>query len=68
MAVDSSTASRRPNLLSGGEAEVRQLLADRTPLYRDCATLEVDTDDRTPAEIAADILRRSPLLSRQEGN
>jgi shikimate kinase len=69
IAGDAATASRRPNLLSGGESEVRQLLAERTPLYRACATVEVATDDRSPADAAAEILARVPLTSRgQEGN
>lgn len=35
-----------------------RLLAERTPAYEAAADLIVDTDDRTPAEIAADILAR----------
>ena len=60
---DSSTALRRPNLLSGGEDEVRQLLAERGPLYRDCATFEVETDNRTPGDIAAEIVRGAQLTN-----
>jgi len=68
IAEDATTTQRRPNLLSGGETEVRQLLAERIPLYRACATVEVATDDRSPAAVAAEILARVPLTSRgQEG-
>jgi shikimate kinase len=42
---------------SGGEAEVHQLLALRTPLYRQLADLEIDTEGRTPAEIVEKIVR-----------
>jgi shikimate kinase len=54
-----TTAARRPNLTtSGGEVEVVRLLAERTPLYRQCANLEVDTEDKSPAEIAGEIIRQ----------
>jgi shikimate kinase len=66
--ADATTAARRPNLLAGGEAEIRQLLVDRTPLYRDVATIEVATDDRAPQDIAREIIDRLHLGGRgQEG-
>ncbi len=55
IAADPATASRRPDLTIGGRAEVEALLAVRTPLYRECATLVVDTEGKTPAEVAAEI-------------
>ncbi len=59
LAADSATASRRPNLTtSGGREEVEALLAKRTPLYRQCATLVVDTERKTAVEAAEEILRR----------
>jgi shikimate kinase len=57
MQADTATAERRPNLTSGGLAEVQQLLAVREPLYRGCADWRVDTSGRTPEAVAADILR-----------
>lgn len=55
--ADPVTAARRPNLTAGGgRAEIERLLAERTPNYRACATLEVDTEGKTPAEIAEEIL------------
>jgi shikimate kinase len=58
VAGDQTTAGRRPQLTTaGGEAEVRQLLARRTPLYRELADLEIDTDGRTPAEIVEEIIK-----------
>jgi shikimate kinase len=55
LAADPTTASRRPDLTTGGRAEIEALLAVRTPLYRECATLVVDTEGKTPAQVAAEI-------------
>ncbi|MEX2318140.1 MAG: shikimate kinase [Pirellulales bacterium] len=56
LAGDPATASRRPNLTAaGGRTEIERLLAERTPLYRACATLEVDTEGKTAAEVADEI-------------
>lgn len=58
IARDESTASRRPNLTNhGGRNEIELLLAQRDPFYRECATLEVDTENKEPAEIADEIVR-----------
>jgi shikimate kinase len=57
MAGDDSTAARRPNLTTlGTREEVESLLAQRTPLYRDCATLVVDTEGKGFADVADDIV------------
>ena len=61
IASDATTAARRPNLLTGGEDEIRQLLAARTPLYQAAATIEVTTDDRSPSDIACEIIERLEL-------
>lgn len=54
---DPTTTERRPNLTNrGGRHEIDQLLAEREPIYRACATLEVDTEGKDPAEIADEIL------------
>lgn len=54
---DPTTAGRRPNLTNrGGLHEIEQMLAQREPIYRACATLEVDTEDKDPAEIADEIV------------
>ena len=56
---DPTSAERRPNLTNrGGLHEIEQLLAAREPIYRACATLEVDTEEKDPAEIADEILVR----------
>jgi shikimate kinase len=55
---DPATPAQRPDLsAAGGREEIDQLLAERTPLYRQCASLVVDTDGRSPAEVTAQILR-----------
>jgi shikimate kinase len=67
IAACSTTAARRPNLTtSGGEAEVVRLLAERTPLYRECADLDIDTEDKSPAEIAGEIIRQLHLPVAKE--
>jgi shikimate kinase len=59
LTADTATASRRPNLTkSGGREEVEALLAARTPLYRECATLIVDTEGKSAAEVADEIAAR----------
>lgn len=63
---DATTAARRPNLTSqGGEAEVRHLLAERSPLYQQCADLGVTTDDKTPQQVVDEIVLG---LREQSGN
>ncbi len=57
--TDQATAARRPNLtVAGGIDEITAMLALRAPIYRQCASLEVDTEGKTPAEIADEILTR----------
>ena len=57
ISTDPTTGSRRPNLTNhGGRNEIEVLLAQREPIYRACATLEVDTEDKAPAEIVAEIV------------
>jgi shikimate kinase len=56
LAADAATASRRPNLsATGGLEEIRRLLAERTPLYRELGDFEIDTENKSPAEVAAEI-------------
>jgi len=61
---DPLTASRRPNLTTdGGLQEIRQVLADRSPLYRECADLVVDTEDKDVVAVATEIHERLHLTS-----
>jgi shikimate kinase len=41
--------------VQGGAAEIRSLLAERTPLYAECANVTVDVEGKSPAEIAGEI-------------
>ncbi|WP_442938453.1 shikimate kinase [Nocardioides sp. Soil805] len=45
----------RPLLLGNVRSRIKTLLDERTPVYESVATLVVDTDDRTPDEVAARI-------------
>lgn len=56
IAGDATTSERRPNLTTGGRAEVEDLLRTREPLYRACAQLIVSTVARSPEEVADAIL------------
>lgn len=45
----------RPLLLGNVRSRIKTLLDERTPIYESVATHVVDTDDRTPDEVAAAI-------------
>ncbi len=47
----------RPLLLGNVRARVKALLDERTEIYRSVATVTVNTDDRTPDQVAAEIDR-----------
>ena len=58
VSLDPSSASRRPPLTSHRELdEIRHLLAQREPLYRECADLTVDTDRQSPDQVAEQIVQ-----------
>ncbi len=65
MSGDATTAGRRPNLTAaGGLEEIVTLLGRREPIYRQTATLEIDTEGKTPEDLAAEILARvRPMLA-----
>ena len=48
---DPATAGRRPHLAEGGIDEIGRLLAEREPLYRECASLAIETDALAVSEI-----------------
>jgi shikimate kinase len=59
IAADAATARLRPNLTAaGGRAEIEAVLAARTPIYRECATFVVDTEGKTPQDVAGEIVRQ----------
>jgi shikimate kinase len=54
---DATTAARRPNLTGqGGLAEIRTLLAERTPIYAACADLTINAEEESPSEIARQVI------------
>jgi len=59
---DQTTAARRPNLTEKGPLdEIVHLLGVREPIYRETADLEIDTESRTPGQLADEILKRLDL-------
>jgi len=48
----------RPMLLGNVRSRIKALLDERTPIYESVATESVDTDGRTPEDVAAEILRK----------
>jgi shikimate kinase len=46
----------RPLLLGNVRSRIKALLDERTPIYESVATLSVETDGRTPGEVAAEIV------------
>ncbi len=47
----------RPLLLGKSEAEINALMEKRRALYEAASEMSVETDDKTPAEIASEIVR-----------
>jgi shikimate kinase len=67
MSRDATTASRRPSLTDRAALdEIIHLLSRREAIYRETADLEIDTEDKTPDQLAAEILRRLHLPSGPE--
>ena len=56
IAADATSAARRPNLTTGGVNEIETLLAAREPLYRECATITIETDGLAAGEIVGKIV------------
>lgn len=50
----------RPLLVGGVRSRVKALLDERAPVYESVATLVVDTDGRTPQQVADEILEALP--------
>ncbi len=48
----------RPLLLGNVRGRIKALLDERTPVYREVATFEVDTDGRTPEDVADEVAAR----------
>ncbi len=61
MKGDVSTHQRRPSLSRHGlEAEIRELLEERTPMYRQFANVSVDTVGKGVERVVVEICRRLP--------
>lgn len=56
MSADPLTVQRRPNLTGGGIAEIEELLAARTALYRECADHAVETVGQAPERVVDQIV------------
>jgi shikimate kinase len=67
IASDNRTAARRPQLTPlGCEAEIVDVLAERTPIYQGCADIAVDTEGKTPEEVALEIMTSLDLPTTVE--
>ncbi len=66
LAGDPATEEQRPNLTGGGLEEIVEVLEIRRELYRQCADLIVDTEDKTPAQVADEILAKCRLKTQDE--
>lgn len=53
LAARATGAIHRPWLEEDAETWMREVAAERAPLYRELATLVADTEDRTPEEVAS---------------
>lgn len=58
-------ARDRPAALGSPRARLLSLLRDREPLYAEVAMATVDTDGRSPAEVADTVLAARPELARR---
>lgn len=55
--ADQTTAQRRPNLTAaGGFEEILTILQQREPIYESCADVIIDTEAKTPEQVADEIL------------
>ncbi len=67
MSGDATTAQRRPSLTNRPPLEeIVQLLSRREPIYRETAHLIVDTEAKSPEQLADEILARLDLSEIKE--
>ena len=66
LAGDPATEAQRPNLTGGGLEEIVEVLEIRRELYHQSADLIVDTEDKTPAQVADEILAKCSLNTQDE--
>jgi shikimate kinase len=68
MSADAATPARRPALTEHGPLEeIVQLLGRREPMYREAAHLVIDTEDKSPEQLAGEILTRLGLEREATG-
>ncbi len=68
IAADRESAALRPPLSTIDPlTEVRMLLAQRSAWYERLADVEIDTTDKSPAEVAQMILRQLEIRRRRDG-
>ncbi len=64
---DSTTKQRRPSLTAtGGIEEIRTVMAQREPLYRECATITINTDRMPLRDVVSRIVSELPAELIQE--
>jgi shikimate kinase len=64
MSGDATTAARRPSLTEHGPLqEIVQMLERREPIYRETANLVVDTEEKSPEQLAVEIVAALRLAS-----
>jgi shikimate kinase len=56
----------RPLLLGNVRAQVKALLDERLPVYREVATFVVDTDGRSPQDVAGEVAEAVERQERQD--
>jgi shikimate kinase len=67
MAADPESAETRPPLTNRDAlAEVVEMMRTRGPLYQSCAQEIVDTDDKSPVDVAAEVQARLGMVFRPE--
>ncbi len=63
MTGDPTNPDRRPNLTDSGPLdEIIQVLQRREPIYRESADISVDTEEKTPERLTAEIIERLGVL------
>lgn len=67
--VDGGGFANRPNLTKGGGIdEIRAIVAQREPLYQECASISVPTDSQSIDAAVEQIVNQLPASYRQEMN
>ena len=58
IATDQGSSAQRPSLTGAGLLEeIESVLSQRLPVYREAATLRIGTENKSPDEVAEEIIR-----------